>query len=242
MKIAPSSQMIFEEAQRQGYTPRWLTDYGIFVIKKNGRDIPVYMTYSQQNSQLLSRLTRDKYACRRWLDQHGFENIPYCFTTQRREVHRFFDQHGVVVAKPVLGERGKGVVLVKELQKLDQLDLRQTILEKYIVGEEYRVLLLQGEVVGVQKKILDPQPHYSWRKQRIGLEKTEWPKELVVQSKQIHEVVPQAILAVDWLVDEKEKAYVLELNSAPGLWSFAHPHAGVAQDFSRPVLDILLSS
>ncbi len=240
--MTPTSQMLFTVAERRGLAPRWLTKYGIFVLELDHHKIPFYMTYSAGNSQMLSRLTLDKFATRKWLAEHALPNIPYCYTTQRTEINRFIDQHGSVIAKPVLGERGLGVKKISTHREAAELDAETTIFEKYIDGTEYRVLLLQGEVLGIQKKVLDPQPKYPWRKKRINLSAAEYPLRLVELDQKAYEAVPQGILAVDFIIDELETTWILELNSAPGLWSFAHPHEGEPQDFSDQIFDHIVRS
>lgn len=242
MNIAPSSQMLFDVAVRRGLSPRWLTEYGVFVVTLDRQEVPFYMTYSSANSQLFTRITRDKYACRQWLAEYDFPNIPYCFTTQRSAVNAFLDQHVVIIAKPVLGERATGVQKISSHAELASCDLTMTIFEKYVSGTEHRVLLLNGEVVGVQRRELDPHPKYPWRKKRINLEAKDFPKEMVLLSQKIQKKIPQSVLAIDFILDEQENFWILELNSAPGLWSFAHPHEGPPQDFSERVFEFLLRS
>lgn len=242
MNIAPSSQMLFDVAVQRGLTPRWLTEYGVFVVEIDGKQIPFYMTYSNVNSQLFSRITHDKYACRQWLAQSDFPNIPYCFTTQRSEVNKFLDEHKALIAKPVLGERAIGVKKILDHTDIANYDLSTTIFEKYILGDEYRILLLNGEVLGVQRRELNPQTKHPWRKKRINLQKNDFSEEMIFLSQQVQEKIPQSVLAIDWLVDEQGVHWILEVNSAPGLWSFAHPHEGEPQNFSEILFEFFLRS
>jgi D-alanine-D-alanine ligase-like ATP-grasp enzyme len=113
--------------------------------------------------------------------------------------------------------KSEGVRLILDRTQLDLTNLPEWIFEKYIEGTEYRALVLQSDVIGMQRKKLDPNQKHPWRKHITVLEKGEWNDELVELSMKIASRLHMGFLAVDVLVDAAGKTYVLELNSMPGL-------------------------
>lgn len=240
MTKSPSSILLFEEAEKRGYKPVWKTPYGFFTFMVNGKTKYAYQTKSIANTQLYSWLTSDKYATRVVLEENGLPNIPYCYSKNKKDLADFFDIHHPIVAKPVLGEMSKGVVLIDKKESLTTIDLKKTICEKYIEGDEYRVMLLGGEAIAMQRKELHSTKANPWAKKRINLNENEWYKEMIQLSKTIHSLVPQGLLAVDFILDKQKKIWILELNSMPGLWFFAYPDGGEPINLASRLLDFMI--
>lgn len=242
MNKAPSSILLFQEAQKRNLNPVWQTGYGFFTFNFENVLIYVFQTKTFANTQMISWLTTDKLATRQILKQNNLSNIPYLFYPTPKEFNQFITKHKKAIAKPRIGQLSQDVVLVSQNQKLTDFDLKKTLFEKYIEGDEFRVLLLNREVVAVQQKKLNPSEKFPWRKFRINLEKSKWNQEQLEIAQKIYSFIPQNILAIDFIQDKKSKNWILELNSMPGLWSFANPHLGKPINLSSQILDIIIDS
>lgn len=242
MKRSPSSILLFEEAQKRGLNPVWKTTYGLFQCIYHDTPILVYQTKHYGNSQFSAWLTGDKHATHVLLEDHGLPGIPYQFMASPKELETFFRLHQPLIAKPVLGEMSKQVVLVTKRAMLLTFERETTIFEKFINGYEYRVMLLKGRIAAIQEKIPDPAPGVPWRKKRHNLTESQWDPIMADYSQQIHRLIPQEIMAVDFIKDTAGAVWVLEINSMPGLWSFAHPHAGEPIHLAPMVLDIIIKT
>lgn len=242
MTKSPSSILLFEEAEKRNYQPIWKTDYGFFTFLYQGKVIYVYQTKNYGNNQLLTWLTSDKYATRILLEDYKLPNIPFFYSTNRKELLNFFEENNPLISKPVLGEMAKEVVLVKEKSQLANISLGNTIFEKFINGDEYRILLLKGEVEAIQRKELISNEKHPWRKKRINLSRNDLDKTKKELVSKIYELIPQTILAVDIIEDEKNKNWILELNSMPGLWSFSNPHEGKPIHLASKFLDVIVET
>ncbi len=242
MKQAPSSKLLFAEAERRGYQPQWLTEYGWFVFTVDGREVFGYQTKNFGNNQFATWLSDDKYAARLLMDRLQLPTIPYLFTEDFRAVEAFFDRYQPIIAKPVLGLQAKDVVLVKEKSQLALFELPTTIWERYVPGVEFRYFLVKGKVVAVQQQPLQPLPDRPWHKLRINLAEKEWNPELITMATTIQQQLRQAVLAVDFIQDEQGKIWLLELNSMPGLLPLAQPHQGEPVNLAPMLLDVLIET
>jgi len=243
MSLIPfGSQIIFEEAKEQGLHPEWETEFGLFSVQHNGKTRYVYSTHLLINSTLGAYLTKDKYTTNKILEKHGFPIIPYIFTKNIQEVNHFFDQYNPIIAKPVMGEQAHDVKLITHHDHITNYPLDETLFEKFIQGEEYRYLVLQGKVVAAQSKNLAPTAQYPWRKYITNLEPTEYKDSFKDMALKIAELVGLGLIAVDFLLDDAGKPYVLELNSAPGLYSLYNPDKGNPIKVGKLLLEIILNS
>ena len=154
-------------------------------------------------------------------------NIPN-FTTRREEGRAWVRDGQVLFARTILqGSGGVGIVEVKDEATLDTLP-EGTLLVQYIKKkEEYRVHIAHNKVISIQcKKRLSERDDdtINWRIRNVAngfifARKDITPPSDVV--KQAHICMQKTGLdfgAVDVLYNKKQgKAYVLEVNTAPGL-------------------------
>ena len=220
----------------------WLTDYGFFQFTVNGRVLLACQTKNFGNNQLCTWVTTDKHATHVLLDHYHFPTIPYCFSRERRIINNFFDRYHPVIAKPVLGEKSEGVRLISERDKLFESDLSTTLFERFVKGIEYRYLRMEGKLIAVQKKTPAPTAKYPWKKEYTNVETGEYDVRLSQLSEEINKVIPQQLLAVDFIVGQDDHVWVLEVNSMPGLWSFLHPDFGTPIDLTGLILDFIIRS
>ena len=141
-----------------------------------------------------------------------------------------------------MGELSHDVKIITDKEQIKQNILSETLFEKMIKGTEYRYLVLQGEVVAAQMKILDPTPQYPWRKYVTNLEPTEYKDSFTNMALAIAELVGLGFIAVDFLLDDDGNMYILELNSAPGLYSLYNPDKGAPIKLGKRLLTITLNA
>jgi D-alanine-D-alanine ligase-like ATP-grasp enzyme len=237
-----SSIILFEKARLRGYEPQWLTEYGMFQFLVDGKTKYAYQTKNFGNNQLCCWLTGDKHATHVFLEKNNLPTTPYYYGTQKNQLNIFFDKYHPVVAKPVHGEKSEGVVLINDRKQLLENELSTTIFEKFIDGIEYRYLMLENKLVAVQKKVLKPAKNYPWRKEFTNLDLNDYDLRLSQMADKINYLMPQKLLAIDFIVDDKDTIWVLELNSMPGLWSLLHPDFGEPIDLSDKVLDLIIKT
>jgi glutathione synthase/RimK-type ligase-like ATP-grasp enzyme len=136
------------------------------------------------------------------------------------------------MARTVLnGHSGSGIVY-KDRQHLGDLPEAPLYVEYIPKDSEYRVHVFNGEVIDVQRKIRDPdRTPTDWKVRshqngfiytRNDIEgrsyKDTVPEDILVQAKRALVCSGLVFGAIDciWSV-KREKAYILEVNSAPGL-------------------------
>ncbi len=157
----------------------------------------------------------------------GIVSVP-TFVTERAEALKLVQEGNTVVARTILnGNSGAGIVLVENEEQLVDAPLYTVYVPK---KQEYRVHVFRGQVLDVQRKA---------RKQDVPDDEVNWKirnmangfifargEDALGQVPQ--DVIDQAVLAVETLGldfgaadviynDKQAKAYVLEVNTAPGL-------------------------
>jgi D-alanine-D-alanine ligase-like ATP-grasp enzyme len=220
-----SAELLFAEAEKRGLEPRWETADGLFSFAHKDKNVFVYYSKLHLNSQLGSQICGDKSLTRAFLAREGFPNIPYCYSKKKAEVNGFFDAHHPIIQKPLLGMKSEDVRLITERSQIQFDHLENSIFEQYIEGTEVRCLILHN-TVAVQKKILEPTTAHPWRKHITNLNAENWSKELTSIAEAIASTLHMTCMAVDFIVDAQGKAWILELNSMPGLHSFHNPDKG----------------
>ncbi len=159
---------------------------------------------------------------------NALKGQPYClpFVTTKEEAARWFEKEGTkVVCRTLLtAHSGKGIVIAETKEQLVKAPLYTLYIPK---KDEYRVHVAFGEVIHVQRKA---------RKLEVPIEKVNWlirnhENGFIFQQEGF--VAPQCVLeaaidsvarceldfgGVDVCFNEKQgKAYVLEINTAPGI-------------------------
>lgn len=164
LKKYASAKILFEEAKQMGLDPIWLTPDGLFSLKYKNKQKLVYYTKLHINSQLGAWISKDKFLTHIILKNYQFPDIPFCFTTQKKDINRFFDMYHPIIQKPVLGQKGENVFLITEKQDIPMDPLDNYIFEEYKKGVEYRCLILKNKVIAMQEKVLNPSKSHPWRK------------------------------------------------------------------------------
>lgn len=159
-------------------------------------------------------------------DPKDYPRVP-SFTTKKALAHDWVDGGDTVVARTVLnGNSGEGIVIVQDHEDMVEAPLYVQYVPK---KQEYRIHILNGEVVDVQRKARRkdvPDDQVNWmvrnhdngfifaRDEGLGDVPEDVPKQALLAVK----VCGLDFGAVDVIYNDKQgKAFVLEVNTAPGL-------------------------
>lgn len=157
------------------------------------------------------------------LQRDGVSTVEFC--TVKGEAQEWLDEgHSVVCRKVLRGHSGEGIEVVEPKGTLIDCPLYTRYQKR---SAEYRIHIFLGEVIGIQRKVRNPE---------VPVEEVNWQVRshnngFIFQRKDVNPplcVIEQSALAVKALglefgaVDviyngHHDKAYVLEVNTAPGL-------------------------
>lgn len=166
------SYLIALEGWRRGLTLKFYSDK---VTKKNihapGRlfslssEKSTHVFYKSRGDRVKGKafsIGSNKYATKEWLAQNGVpvvEGKKFDKSVENLEIVSYAKQLGFpVVLKPVVGAKGKGVIanindeafLKESLSYVrEKLKYPEIIVERYFEGEEYRLYVIENEVVAV---------------------------------------------------------------------------------------------
>jgi len=232
-----SAELLFRCAQEMSLQPAWIKPGGLFAISIDGRERYINSGRSSLNSHVGISLTGNKYLTRLILDRYNMRNIPFARPHTQEEAALFLDAHTKIIAKPTSGSGSRDIHIVTDVAQLQALVITRYILEKYITGQEIRYLVLHGAVIAVHRSEYGTSIQADRPLQRISYPQAEWDKTLVASSLQIVHALDLAFAAVDYMIDDTGQAYVLEVNSAPGLKWFHAPSTGPKVDVARMLLE-----
>jgi ribosomal protein S6--L-glutamate ligase len=153
-----------------------------------------------------------------------------------------------VVLKQAVGRVGEGVFLVKTEHQA-RLILHNTLetgkgmlIQKFIPPEnrlDLRVLVIGGKIIGAMK--LKPKPGDF--RSNYHLSQMSWPVELPQELEEIAlkaaDAIGLEIAGVDLIVDDKNKACVIELNYSPG---FTGLEAATGLDIAGRIIDYVVET
>lgn len=159
----------------------------------------------------------------------GLVNIPE-FTTDRNVAEKWLEDGEVVVIRELLtGSAGKGIRLFSNVS--DFVNYNHNAAKLYVKyvpkKDEYRVHIVNGEVIDVRRKALKgdvPKELANWKiRNHDGgfiFQKSGFvpPKEVLVEACKAINTIGLHFGGVDVVWNNfRKKAYVLEINTAPGL-------------------------
>lgn len=220
-----------------GLKPELLTEYGIIAIHPNNQERYVFYGTSVLNNQLASHLATNKHASRIILERHNLPNIPYCLPESESEALEFLKKHKMIIAKPTMGRRSRGIRLIQQADDFKKVNLRTHILEEYIEGRQMRYLVLQNEVIAVHEKVYKEAISRPKQTRRIAYEKKDWDDKIVRLSLLAATALGLNFAAVDFLIDNEARAYILEVNQSPSLLRFNFPDEGPPIDLVKIFLE-----
>jgi glutathione synthase/RimK-type ligase-like ATP-grasp enzyme len=234
-----SAKILFDTAKSMGLSPSLLTDYGLFEIKYKGKAIYFFHGTSYLNNSLSSYLSKNKHTTRVILSENNLPNISFLLPKDEKEAIDFLGKYKKIMVKPTHGMNSVGVRLITKPDELRGLDLSESLLEKFIDGEEFRVLILNGEAVAFHKYIHD---FKVVGVKRISLEKDKWDNQMIDLAIKSAKVLGLNFASVDFIKDRKGELFILEINSATGLWRFHHPDEGLSVDISALLISATLKN
>lgn len=224
-----SAEAIFNAAKKLGLNPKLLTEYGLFEVIYKNKPIYFFHGTSYLNNALSSYLAKNKHVTRVILEKNNLPNIPYLLPNDIEEAADFLEKHGKIMIKPTHGDNSIGVIQIKSKEELKGLDLSDSLLEKFIPGEEYRTLILNGRVIAFHKYIHDFKIKGV---KRISFEEKDWDKSMCEIAIQAAKALCLNFASVDFIKDKRGNLFILEINSSTGLWRFHEPDEGPSVDVS----------
>lgn len=174
------------------------------------------------------------------MQRHGLPNIPFTRVRTYDDALAFLAHHGKIIAKPTKGSGSNDIHIITSASQLKTLSLPKYILEKYIAGTEMRYLVLNDAVIAVHRSEYGTSVDKDRELQRISYPQNEWNQTLVDSSLQIAKILGLKFTAIDYMIDESGRTYVLEANSTPGLKWFHAPTSGPIVNVARLFLEALV--
>lgn len=222
-----AAKILFTEAQKMGLSPKWLLNYGLFSIRFKGKTGYVFYTSTLMNSQLGSYLAKNKHATRTILEKNNLPGVPYSVAETQKQLEKFLKKHKTIIAKPTMGRGSQDIHIIKSIQDAKGLDFQSYIFEKYIKGREVRYLVLNGKIIGVNEKT----------KVRTSYPKKLWDKKISEIAILAAKNIGLKFAAVDFLIDGRNIAHILEVNASPGLNRFQNPAKGPKINLAKILLE-----
>lgn len=159
--LVASTQLLIKEVFRRGGEVEVIdAKYNLISIKLNKKQFEVLgTTFTHTQSLLNFMICNNKKLCKSLLQRHGFQTPSFEVINPQSKISNFKISFPVVV-KPLETNHGIDVhVNLKskyELQKVfeklkDKYD--ELLLEEFIIGDEYRFLIIESKLVGIIKRI-----------------------------------------------------------------------------------------
>jgi glutathione synthase/RimK-type ligase-like ATP-grasp enzyme len=237
-----TTELLFRCAKQMGLMPVWIAPLDTFAIMVNGREMYINHARSPLNSATSVSLAKNKYITRRILERHNMPNIPYTLPRTNTEADAFLARYGTIIAKPVTGAGAHDIHIISHKSELAALKVERYILEKYTSGKELRYLVLNNKVIGVHRSEYGSSVAEDRPLQRISYPQDLWSPALLDLSLKIADTLSLKFAAVDYLIDASGYAYILEVNTMPGLKWFHAPTSGPIVDVARLFLESIIDN
>jgi D-alanine-D-alanine ligase-like ATP-grasp enzyme len=232
-----SAKVIFDAAKKMGLEPKLIVDYGLILFKYKGRDVYFFNSVSDLNSSIGSYISKNKHTTRVILERNKLPNIPFILPKSMDEALAFLKKYKKIMIKPTHGRKSIGIKVTSGEEELKKLDLSHSILEEFIDGVEYKVLVLNKKIIAIHLCIFNPKTK---EMKRISLDAKDWDNEMIEVALKAAKFVDLEFASVDFLKDENGKLFILEINSAPGIAIYYSPDEGPAVDVSTLLIKATL--
>lgn len=236
------AELLYKRAQQMGLQPAWVTPNGTFAVSVNGQEKYISYTLSPLNSHTSASLAKNKYLTRLILERHNMQNIPFARPRSLEDAQKFFQKHRKIIAKPLRGAGAHDIHVIMHAAQLIDLNISDYIFEKYIAGKELRYLILNGKVIGVHLSDYGTSVKEDRPLRRISYPKTTWDPALTSSSIKIAHILDLKFAAIDYLIDASGHAFILEVNTVPGIKWFHAPTSGPVVDVARKFLESVFES
>jgi glutathione synthase/RimK-type ligase-like ATP-grasp enzyme len=234
--------LLISTAESMGLRPKRVNNLGLISVEIEGKKRFLFHKVSNPNNPMASMLSENKFVTRIIFEQNDLPNIPYCLPVDQNEAKTFLAEHGKIIAKPVRGKHSEDIHLITQPSEIEELNISGYILEKFIKGQETRFLVVSGVVEAVHLKVYESDINNPDTVKRISLETDAWDDSLVRVATRAAEAIGLCFTAVDFLVTEDNGAYLLEINSAPGLDRFQTPDEGPPIDVMKLYLEQVVTN
>lgn len=231
--------LLTNAAKAMGLKPEVVTPYGLVSVTIEGKNRYLFHRASNPNKLVPSRLAMNKHATRVIMERAGLPNIPFCLPANEQEAQEFLSTHKKIIVKPTKGKMSQDIHLVTDAEELAKLDITDCIFEKFIKGQETRFLVVDGKVEAVHYKMYEGEINDPKTVRRVSLERSEWDENIAKNAVQAADALGLIFTAVDFMVTE-DAAYILEVNSSPGIERFQSPDEGPAIDIARMYLVLMV--
>lgn len=236
-----TAELLYNCAASMGLRPEWVRYSNFFSISTTEGDRYIYYAKSTLNSHLSNSIARNKHITRLVLERSGLPNIAFIKPSNLADAEQFLTRHSKIIVKPLNGSNSSDVHIVEASEDLRNMDLTKYILEKYTVGKELRYLVLNGKVIAVHESEYGESVSKERDLKRISYPESEWNAELVALALKTAKTLQLRYAAVDYLIEPKGQAYILEVNSSPEMKWFHQPTSGPVIDLARLFLEAMLS-
>lgn len=236
-----TAELLFQCAQKMNLQPSWVSPNGLIAITVDGNEQYINLTRSPLNTATGVSISRNKYLTRLVLERNGIQNIPFMRPQTLEEATAFLEAHTKIIAKPVGGSGAHDIHIVTSATQLEGLAITGYILEKYILGQEFRYLVLNSKVIGVHRSEYGVSVAETRDLERISYPEETWDDSLIRSSLQITKILGLTFAAVDYLIDDLGQAHILEVNTTPGIKWFHAPSSGPVVDVARQFLEAIVT-
>lgn len=235
-----TAELLFQTASHMDLKPDWVTPNGLFAVQIDTQEHYINFARSPFNSDIGVSLARNKYLTRQVLQRHELQNIPFALPRSHGEAVAFLRKYKKIIAKPLSGSGSYDIHIVTAAHQLESINISACILEQYIAGEEFRYLILNREVIAVHRSDYGTSVQADRTLQRISFHPAEWNRSLVASALKIGQILGLEFAAVDYIIDATGCAYILEVNTMPGLKWFHAPSSGPPVDVARQFLQLFV--
>lgn len=158
--LGPSTLSIVEEAQSRGIPFRRLNNDSYIQLGYGAHQKRIQATITSQTSGIAVELADEKTRAKQHLKKSGIP-VPNGFvvSTEKEAIKAFKALDGSVVVKPDVGNHGKGSTI--DVETVDQLKAAyqlaksrhpDVIVEEYVKGFDFRLLVINGTLVAAAKR------------------------------------------------------------------------------------------
>lgn len=193
-----------------------------FKLIKEGRNIinPVHAVQPFIHSKVYQQWMAKEYIKCPTIPTYDFNNIAEVKAALKKG-----DIQLPMIQKPDIGIRGMGVELIKEVKDIKEEGLRKTLFQPFIENfGDYRIWVLDGEVLGVTQRIGKKGSHLNNVSQggrMIKVDDRNIIEGLSKLSLEIAEYFDLNMCGIDVMFDKKDQKFkFLEVNSVPGWKGF----------------------
>ncbi|EGW39989.1 cyanophycin synthetase [Desulfosporosinus sp. OT] len=160
-KLGVSTQVIIEACQERGIPVHRLNEGSLLQLGYGRNQRRIQATITGATSSIAVDIACDKEMTKKILSDGGVP-VPwgYIVRTEEEAAQAFLDMKTAVVIKPLHGNQGKGVTLrltsaseVKAAFRVAQTYGDWVIIEEYIAGQHYRLVVVGDRLIAAAKRV-----------------------------------------------------------------------------------------